>query len=40
LKKLQKALKVPQIDLHSLIKEVKQYLEVVAMGGLDHLEGY
>lgn len=28
------------VDSHNLIKEIKKYLEIVAGGGLDHVEGY
>ena len=40
LKTIQAALKTSIVDLHGLLREIKKYLEVVASGCLDHLEGY
>jgi len=40
LKGVHTILKTPVLDIHSLLRHIKHYLEIVATGGLDHVEGY
>jgi hypothetical protein len=40
LKSMQAALKSTPIDNHHLLKQIKQYLSIIAEGGLDNIDGY
>jgi len=37
---MQAALKSTPIDNHHLLKQIKQYLSIIAEGGLDNIDGY
>ena len=40
LKNIQNNLKLAQIDMHSIIKGIKNYLEIIAGGNIDNFQGY